>query len=157
MQICITGDSRSIDILEELHRKDDQFADLIRNKGIQGIFSSPPYVGLINYHEQHAYAYDLFGFTRRDEMEIGPLYKGTGQEAKESYVKGISKVLKNSKRYLTEDSNIFLVANDKYGLYPKIAKKAGLKIINEFRRPVLNRTEKDKSAYSEIIFHLVRS
>jgi hypothetical protein len=85
------------------------------------------------------------------------LYKGTGQEAKESYVKGISKVLKNSKRYLTEDSNIFLVANDKYGLYPKIAKKAGLKIINEFRRPVLNRTEKDKSAYSEIIFHLVRS
>jgi hypothetical protein len=63
----------------------------------------------------------------------------------------------NSKKYLTQDSNIFLVANDKHDLYPKIAKKSGLKIINEFRRPVLNRTEKDKSAYSEIIFHLVKA
>ena len=27
---------------------------------------------------------------------------------------------------------------------------------NQFRRPVLNRTEKDKTAYSETIFHLKR-
>jgi len=30
----------------------------------------------------------------------------------------------------------------------------GMKIINQFKRPVLNRTKKDKGAYSEIIFHL---
>jgi hypothetical protein len=30
---------------------------------------------MIDYHEQHAYAYDLFGFDRRDSLEIGPLYK----------------------------------------------------------------------------------
>jgi len=48
----------------------------------------------------------------------------------------------------------FLVANDKYGLYPKIAKLAGMKIVNQYKRPVLNRVEKDRSAYSEIIFHL---
>jgi hypothetical protein len=30
-------------------------------------------VGMIDYHEQHAYAYDLFGFERRDEYEIVPL------------------------------------------------------------------------------------
>jgi hypothetical protein len=156
-QICLTGDSRTINIFEELQRIDAEFAEMIKAKGIQGIFSSPPYVGLINYHEQHAYAYDLFGFQRRDDMEIGPLFRGTGQEARESYVEGISRVLINSKKYLTQDSNIFLVANDKHDLYPKIAKKSGLKIINEFRRPVLNRTEKDKSAYSEIIFHLVKA
>ena len=35
-----------------------------------------------------------------------------------------------------------------------IAENAGMKIVNQFKRPVLNRTEKDKAAYSEIIFHL---
>jgi len=46
------------------------------------------------------------------------------------------------------------VANDKNNLYPTIAEKSGMKIVNQFKRPVLNRTEKDKTAYSEIIFHL---
>jgi hypothetical protein len=27
-------------------------------------------VGLIDYHEQHAYAYEIFGFDRKDELEI---------------------------------------------------------------------------------------
>ena len=35
-------------------------------------------MGLIDYHEQHAYAYDLFGFERNDKLEIGPIYKGQG-------------------------------------------------------------------------------
>jgi len=29
-----------------------------------------------------------------------------------------------------------------------------MKIFNQYKRPVLNRTEKDKNPYSEIIFHL---
>jgi DNA methylase N-4/N-6 domain protein len=49
---------------------------------------------------------------------------------------------------------VFLVANDKYGLYPEIAERAGMRIVNQYKRPVLNRTEKDKGAYAEIIFHL---
>jgi hypothetical protein len=53
-----------------------------------------------------------------------------------------------------DDYNVFLVANDKYNLYPSIAENAGMQIVNLYKRPVLNRTEKDKSAYSEIIFHL---
>ena len=118
------------------------------------IFSSPPYVGLIDYHEQHAYAYDLFGFERKDEQEIGPLYKGQGKEAKNSYIEGISAVLNNAKKYLVEDFDILLVANDKYNMYPTIAENCGMKIANQYKRPVLNRTEKDKGAYAEIIFHL---
>lgn len=64
-------------------------------------------MGQIDYHEQHAYAYDLFGFERKDELEIGPLYKGQGQEAKKSYVEGISQALFNSKKYLSKEFNVF--------------------------------------------------
>ena len=154
MQICLVGDSRTINIIEELKKKKPKLAEMVSKQGIAGIFSSPPYVGLINYHEQHAYAYEIFGFERRDELEIGPLFKGRGREARESYVQGVAKVLLNCKKYLKEDYNVFLVANDKYNLYPRIAKLAGMKIVNQYKRPVLNRVEKDRSAYSEIIFHL---
>lgn len=155
-QYCLTGDSRIIDVFQSFENINQKFANFLRNNKIRGIFSSPPYVGLINYHEQHAYAYDLFGFKRQDELEIGPLFKGQGKEAKESYIKGISDVLNNTKKYLVDDFDIFLVANDKYNMYPTIAENAGMKIVNQYKRPVLNRTEKDKSAYSEVIFHLKR-
>jgi DNA modification methylase len=153
-QICLTGDSRNIDIISSLEEKMPNFSQKVSEHKIDGIFSSPPYVGLIDYHEQHAYSYDLFGFERKDELEIGPLYKGQGREARESYAKGIADVLINSKRFLKQDYDVFLVANDKYGLYPKIAEMAGMKIVNQYKRPVLNRVEKDRNAYSEIIFHL---
>lgn len=153
-QICLTGDSRNIDLIEELKKVDKKFAALVKKKKITGIFSSPPYVGMIDYHEQHAYAYDLFSFKRRDELEIGPLYKGRGRVAQTSYVDGVAQVLTNAKKYLAENYSVFLVANDKFNLYPAIAEKAGMKIVKQFKRPVLNRTEKDKGAYSEIIFHI---
>ena len=134
--------------------KTKAFYKQLKNKKIKGIFSSPPYVGQIDYHEQHAYAYDLFHFERKDNLEIGPLYKGQGRIARESYVIGIAEVLKNSRKFFTKNFHVFLVANDKYNLYPAIAEKAGMKIVNQFKRPVLNRTERDKNPYSEFIFHL---
>lgn len=151
---CLTGDSRTINIVEEINKKQPAFAELISKQKIKGIFSSPPYVGLIDYHEQHAYAYDLFGFERKDDLEIGPLFKGQGREAKQSYIQGLAEVLNNCKKYLVDDYDIFLVANDKYNMYPTIAENAGMQIVQQYKRPVLNRTEKDKGAYSEIIFHL---
>jgi hypothetical protein len=153
-QLCLTGDARTINIFEEMDKANPEFARTLRKQKIQGIFSSPPYVGLIDYHEQHAYAYDLFGFKRRDELEIGSLSKGQGYEARLSYIQGIAQVLKNCKKFLAKDYNIFLVANDKYNIYPQIAEGANMRIINQYRRPVLNRTERDKAAYSESIFHL---
>ena len=131
-----------------------EFAKLLKGQKISGIFSSPPYVGQIDYHEQHAYAYDLLGFKRKDDLEIGPLFKGKGVEARQSYVSGISAVLNNCKKYFADDYDVFLVANDKFNLYPEIAEKSGMKIVNQFKRPVLNRTERDRNPYSEIIFHL---
>ena len=154
-QHCIIGDSRTIDIFTVLKQVDKQFAEIVQKQKIKGIFTSPPYVGLINYHEQHAYAYDLFGFKRLDELEIGPLFRGKGREARESYIQGIAGVFKNCKRFLADNYDVFVVANDKFNMYPTIAEIAGMNIVNQHKRPVLNRTEKNRgSAYSETIFHL---
>ena len=156
-QECLIGDSRTIDIDKELKGRESKLGKLISRRKIDGIFSSPPYVGLIDYHEQHAYAYDLLGFCRNDQSEIGPLYKGQGKEARESYIKGISDVLINCKKFLKKDYDIFLVANDKYNLYPKIVEISEMKIVKEYKRPVLNRVEKNRCAYSESIFHIKKS
>ncbi|MFC1965796.1 class I SAM-dependent methyltransferase [Chloroflexota bacterium] len=153
LQICLTGDSREIDINQALNTENSLLYPLVKSQGIKGIFSSPPYVGLIDYHEQHEYAYDLFQFKRNDDLEIGKLSNGQGVKARESYVESISNVLTHCKKYLVENYNVFIVANDKYNLYPVIVEKAGMQIINQFKRPVLARTERDKGAYSEIIFH----
>lgn len=152
--MVIPADSRKVDIFGVVKKNNEEFFNILDKQKIRGIFTSPPYVGQIDYHEQHAYAYDLFGFKRRDELEIGPLYKGQGVEARKSYIEGISNVLLNCKKYLADNFDVFLVANDKYNLYPDIAEQVGMKIINQFKRPVLNRTERDKAPYSEIIFHL---
>lgn len=151
-QRCLVGDSRTIDIIKSL--KDAPLAKHIQADRIAGIFSSPPYVGLIDYHDQHAYAYDLFGFERHDALEIGPLCRGQGARARQSYVEGVSDVLCNCKLYLKPDYHVFLVANDKHNLYPTIAERSGMRIVNQYKRPVLNRVEKDRSAYAETIFHM---
>ena len=154
-QHCLTGDSRTINVFAMLEQANPQFAEVAQKQRIKGIFTSPPYVGLINYHEQHAYAYDLFSFKRLDELEIGPLFRGKGREARESYVHGVAEVFKNCKRFLADDYHVFVVANDKFNMYPTIAEIAGMHIVNQHERPVLNRTEKNReSAYSETIFHL---
>ena len=153
-QHCITGDSRTINVFTMLKQVNSRLAETIQKQRIKGIFTSPPYVGLINYHEQHAYAYDLFGFKRLDELEIGPLFRGKGREARESYIHGIAEVFKNCKRFLADDYDVFVVANDKFNMYPTIAEIVGMHIVNQHKRPVLNRTEKNRaSAYSETIFH----
>lgn len=152
--VVLPVDSRTANIIAETKKRNKAFHELLKRGKIRGIFTSPPYVGQINYHEQHAYAYDLFGFDRKDNLEIGPLYKGQGLEARRSYVQGIAGVLNNCKKYLQYNYDAFLVADDKYNLYPEIAEKSGMKIVNQFKRPVLNRTERDRNPYSEIIFHL---
>jgi hypothetical protein len=82
------------------------------------------------------------------------MFKKQSKQAQQDYANGIANVLNNCKRFLADDYDIFLVANDKNNLYPQIAEAAGMQIVNQYKRPVLNRTEKDKGAYAEIIFHL---
>ena len=153
-QICVSGDSRNIDLAECL--PSGKLAKAAAGRKIRGILSSPPYVGLINYHEQHAYAYELFNLKRADKNEIGILEKGAGKAARENYATGVAEVLINCRRFMKRNFDVFLVANDKFGLYPDIAEKADMKIIKEYKRPVLNRAEGSKGVYGESIFHLRR-
>ncbi|HMU34791.1 MAG TPA: DNA methyltransferase [Pyrinomonadaceae bacterium] len=154
LQVCLNGDSRNLDISGALKLRSPGLSKLFQKQKIKGMFSSPPYVGLIDYHEQHAYAYDLFGFERKDDLEIGSMKRKQSRVAQQEYADGIAAVLRNSRKFLTKDFDVFLVANDKYNLYPQIAEESGMQIVNQYKRPVLNRTERDKAAYSEIIFHL---
>lgn len=117
-----------------------------------GIFTSPPYVGIIDYHEQHKYAYELFDFPRQDELEIGPARRGQNGNAKKDYVQGIADVFKNVSKYLVDRALIFIVANDKFNLYPDIGKQCGFELKDVFHRPVLMRTERDSNKYFESIF-----
>ena len=134
----IQGDARSIK-LPECSR-------------INGIFTSPPYVGVIDYHEQHRYAYELFNFPRQDDLEIGPATKGQNGNAKKGYVQGIIDTFRNVSKNLIDGALIFIVANDKFNLYPDIGKQCGFELIDVFDRPVLMRTERDSNRYFESIF-----
>ena len=142
----IRGDSRYVDLCEQLK------ASPLENRKIDGIFTSPPYVGQIDYHEQHIYAYELFGFERNDELEIGPKRTGRSRKAQGDYVEGIAEVFRNVTQYLNDDSRIFIVANDRFGLYPQVARKSGMEIIEEFHRAVTKRTEQGDNPYQETIF-----
>jgi len=126
-------------------------------KDIDGIFTSPPYLGLIDYHDQHRYAYDLFNFKEYPEAEIGsPNKNGNNKNnKKEKYKNDIVAVFKNMKNYLKDRAKIFIVVNDKYNLYPEIAKECGFQFIDVFHRPVLMRTERDNNKFSENIYYLI--
>lgn len=154
-QICLHGDSRELELNGQLSSVNTSLDRLVSQQKFRGIFTSPPYVGVIDYHEQHAYAYELLEIERDDQSEIGPLNGGQRKSARDSYVAGIADVLRFNKKYLQTDYEVFLVANDKFDLYPQIADLAGMQIVNTFKRPVLNRVEKDRGrAYSETVFHL---
>ena len=119
---------------------------------MNGIFTSPPYVGQIDYHEQHRYAYELFGMERRDELEIGPKTRGKGERAKNDYAKSMAESLRNVGAFLRQDAAVLVVANDRLGLYPGIFEAAGMRVEKSFQRPVEDRTERDKQPYSETVF-----
>jgi DNA modification methylase len=146
----IQADSRKVDLAAELVNTD------IANCLIDGIFTSPPYVGQIDYHEQHIYAYELFGLPRLDELEIGPKKKGKTKQSQREYVLGIADVLRNILPLLKPNGKVFIVANDRFHLYPEIARLSGLRILDEFHRAVTNRTEQGDDPYQETIFFMMK-
>lgn len=146
----IQADSRTVDLRAELANT------AVANRPIDGIFTSPPYVGQIDYHDQHIYAYELFGFPRQDELEIGPKKKGKSKQAQQEYVEGIVAVFRNILPLVKPDGKIFIVANDRFHLYPEIAKRSGLRIVDEFHRAVTKRTEQGDAPYQETIFFMMK-
>lgn len=143
----VEGDARTVRLGEEVESLGGP-----RDIEPKGVFTSPPYVGQIDYHEQHRYAYELFGIGRRDRLEIGPKARGKGEKAQREYVDGMVETLRNVGRGLRTGTPVFLVANDRLGLYPEIFEQAEMRVERSYERPVEDRTERDKRPYSETVF-----
>ena len=118
-------------------------------KGIDMVFTSPPYIGLIDYHEQHKYAYELLGLKNNETREIGPAKNGQSQQAKGDYIKGINDVLLHTRDYMVKNALALIVVNDKYKLYNPT--DAGFKEIGRVERHVNRRTGRREGAFYESI------
>lgn len=154
ISVCLRGDSSKVDIASELSKMSLELSDLVKQKGgIDGVFTSPPYVGVIDYHEQHAYSYEIFGIDRHDDEEIGSLKKKQSKKAIEEYKNGMVAVFKNCRSILKDGGDIFVVVNDDRNIYPDIFESSGLKICDYKKRYVSNRTESMK-AYFEFIYRV---
>jgi hypothetical protein len=116
-----------------------------------GILTSPPYPGLIDYHEQHRYAYELLGLDDRRELELGAAAAGTSRAAVEAYADGIVEVLRTTASALGPGSPVVIVVDDRRDLYPRILERAGLALEHRLRRHVNRRTGRRAGEFFEDI------
>jgi hypothetical protein len=114
-----------------------------------GVVTSPPYPGLIDYHEQHRYAYELLGLDDRRELELGAAAAGTSRAAVEAYCEGIAAVLARARESLEPGAPVLVVVNDRRGLYDAILERAGLRLDGRFSRHVNRRTGLRSGEYYE--------
>ena len=114
-----------------------------------GVLTSPPYPGLIDYHEQHRYAYELLGLDDRRSREIGAAAVGTSKAALAGYVEGISDVLASCAGALRPNGRIVIVVNDRRALYDEILACSGLALEQRYQRHVNRRTGRRAGEYFE--------
>jgi len=114
-----------------------------------GVVTSPPYPGLIDYHEQHRYAYELLGLDDKRDLELGAAERGTSAQAIRDYVDGIAAAFANVRGALRPRSPVVIVINDRRDLYPEILERAGLAIEARYRRHVNRRTGRRAGEFFE--------
>jgi hypothetical protein len=142
------ADVRTDSSVEVIH-EDARFVELPRET--DGIITSPPYPGLIDYHEQHRYAYELLGLRDLRDLEIGPAEAGVSRRAIESYVTGIAAVFRNARRFMPAGAPVVIVVNDSRNLYPEILDEGGLILEERLKRHVNRRTGRRAGEFFEDI------
>jgi len=105
------------------------------------VVTSPPYPGLIDYHEQHAYAFELLSLERRDDAEIG---RGV-----RDYCDDVAAVLRRARKALRPRGRVVIVVNDRRELYDGILAAAGLRVEGRLLRHVNRRTGRRKGEFYE--------
>jgi DNA modification methylase len=113
------------------------------------VVTSPPYPGLIDYHEQHRYAYELLGLHDLRALEIGAAARGTSRGAIDAYVDGVAGVLESCAAALRPRGRVVIVVNDRRDLYPTILARAGLELEQRYQRHVNRRTGRRSGEYFE--------
>jgi hypothetical protein len=119
---------------------------------IDGVMTSPPYVGLIDYHDQHRYAYELLGLEDRSGFEIGPASGGSSQKAKQKYQEGIAEVFTNALKSMPRGGRLIVVAGDRHDLYGEIAKMCDVTVEAVLQRHVNRRTGRRSGEFFESVF-----
>jgi DNA modification methylase len=118
-------------------------------EGFDAVLTSPPYPGLIDYHEQHRYAYELLDLDDRREREIGAAASGTSRAAIDAYVAEVADVLAKAADARRPGAPVLVVVNDRRDLYPEILERAGLRLEDRLRRHVNRRTGRRAGEYFE--------
>jgi hypothetical protein len=113
------------------------------------LITSPPYPGLIDYHEQHRYAYELLELEDLSGLELGSGAQGTSAAALARYVEGVAAVLSHARRALRARAPVVIVVNDRRDLYPEILERAGLRLEERLRRHVNRRTGRRAGEFFE--------
>ena len=113
------------------------------------VFTSPPYIGLIDYHDQHKYAYELLGLENNETKEIGAAKRGKSDKAKKEYIKEINDVFSYTRDHMAKNGIMAIVVNDKHDLYD--ASKVGFRSIGRVERHVNRRTGRRSGAFYESI------
>jgi hypothetical protein len=123
--------------------------ELDYGRTFDGIVTSPPYPGLIDYHEQHRTAYELLGLDDLRELELGAAAGGTSRAAIASYSDGIAAVLARARESLRPGAPVLIVVNDRRDLYPEILERSGLRLEARLRRHVNRRTGRRAGEFFE--------
>jgi hypothetical protein len=113
---------------------------------VDGVLTSPPYPGLIDYHEQHRHAYELLGLEDCGALELG---RGTSRRALADYVEGIAAALRAAVTSLPAGAPVVIVVNDRRSLYPEILERAGLELEQRISRHVNRRTGRRAGEFFE--------
>jgi hypothetical protein len=118
-------------------------------RSADGVITSPPYPGLIDYHEQHRYAYELLGLVDSSVSEIGAARGGRSKKALTRYTDDMVAVLSNTRKYLEPDARIIIVVNDSRDLYPLILRESGIQLEQRVTRHVNRRTGRRAGEFFE--------
>ena len=120
---------------------------------INDVFTSPPYIGLVDYHDQHRYAYELLGLQDNSNSEIGRRKNGSSKSAISDYQKSITKTIKNITESSFDRKNglFIIVVNDKLDLYDEIVSNAGMTVKKRLCRNVNRRSGRRATSFNEDI------
>jgi len=104
------------------------------------VLTSPPYVGLIDYHEQHRHAYELLGLDGYRELEIGASWKGNSEKAARAYTEEMADAFSNVRKSLVKGGIMVIVVHDRRDIYDTLAQRLGLTVEYRLQRHVNRRT-----------------
>ncbi len=148
-RIAAFAELRSPAAAAHVHHLDAR--DLRLERPADALVTSPPYVGVIDYHDQHAYAYALLDLPARTRQEIGSRTRGAGARAVRDYAADMVAALTTAASCLRPGAPLAIVVNDRLGLYGDILERAGLQLESRSLRHVNRRTSRRAGEYYEEI------